>query len=69
MFWKASMNLREWTSNNPDVRNQFIEKETVTENPIKVLGLVWDYKEDKLSIQAPKWKESKGMATKRPSFE
>ena len=50
IFERASMNLREWTSNSEAFLNYLSEKERIKGNILKVFGIVWDRKSDHLQI-------------------
>ena len=68
LFQEAGMNFRDWTSNHPEARKLFGEAEG-KDPPLedKVLGMKWDIKNDKLSINSDKVKELKyqKLKTKR----
>ena len=49
----ASMNLREWSSNSPEVLSEIPARDKSDATKQKCLGLVWDTKQDTLSISPP----------------
>ena len=51
MFKEASMNLREWVSNNEQVSEIFQENDRVASESISVLGHAWDVKNDTISLK------------------
>ncbi|XP_065180222.1 uncharacterized protein LOC135810660 [Sycon ciliatum] len=54
LFAKASMNLREWTSNSAEVRAALPQQDRVQARHVKVLGLSWDTQADQLTIPSSK---------------
>ena len=50
VFQRASMNLREWTTNSTAARATLPADDIVTTRHVKVLGLQWDTHDDVLSI-------------------
>ena len=50
MFAEASMNLRDWTSNDRSVQDEITFSDKTTGEIVKVLGLSWIVKEDTLSL-------------------
>ena len=54
IFTRASMNLREWTSNSSEFVSYLPEKERSSEQVIKVFGLIWNRVEDYLQISSIK---------------
>ena len=52
IFTKASMNLRDWTSNNKQVLTEIPRTDKYQEKTMKVLGLTWTIEDDKLSLKA-----------------
>ena len=51
MFSNASMNLREWASNDKELEANIPEQDKSNEKVMKVLGLNWTKKEDCLSLK------------------
>lgn len=65
IFSEASMNLREWTTNNYTV-NQFIAfNDRASCDTVKVLGHTWDVEKDQISIKSPVSWEMPDILTKR----
>ena len=64
MFYEASMNLREWKSNNTQVMDLMLEKDKANETCMKVLGMHWDSEADTLSVKPVKMLEM-SFVTKR----
>ncbi|MCP4456771.1 MAG: DUF1759 domain-containing protein, partial [Cytophagales bacterium] len=62
-FELASMNLREWYSNSVELMEIIPENLKISTNPVKVLGITWDYKQDNISIST--FKPGKPGITKR----
>lgn len=54
IFTRASMNLREWTSNSSEFVSYLPEKERSSGQVIKVFGLIWNRVEDYLQISSIK---------------
>ena len=50
MFAEASMNLRDWTSNDRSVQDEIPFSDKTTGEIVKVLGLSWIVKDDTLSL-------------------
>ena len=50
IFSRASMNLREWSSNSDKFVHYLPEKERLNRQIIKVFGLIWNQIEDYLQI-------------------
>lgn len=50
LFQLANMTLREWTSNSVKVVKQIEESERTMQQPVKVLGLLWNQKDDMMSL-------------------
>ena len=50
IFAHASMNLRDWTSNDTSVQNEISACDRSNGEKVKVLGLSWIVKEDILSL-------------------
>ena len=46
MFAEASMNLRDWTSNDRSVQDEIPFSDKTTGEIVKVLGLSWIVKDD-----------------------
>ncbi len=63
IFGAASMNFREWMSNSEEFMEKIHASDQVEKPVSKVLGLVWDRREDTLQIKCPQ--ESTGKTTKR----
>ncbi len=70
MFNDASMNLREWCSNDKEFMSKIpiLDKAKTTPSP-KVLGMTWDLDSDKLSIPICKENAFKKPTTKRGVVE
>ncbi len=54
LFQDASLNLCEWCSNSTEFLQSIPEQDKTTPKKMKVLGLLWDVKEDKLKIAPSK---------------
>uniref|UniRef100_A0A0M3IF98 Integrase catalytic domain-containing protein n=1 Tax=Ascaris lumbricoides TaxID=6252 RepID=A0A0M3IF98_ASCLU len=66
IFDKASMNLRQWASNDTYVTSQFQETDLMPEGTTNVLGLGWDRQEDTLTVRlAVKDRNEDVVLTKR----
>ena len=52
MFTKASMNLREWTSNSEDFMCNIPQEDRATGRIVKVLGMIWHVVEDILKTRS-----------------
>ncbi|MCP4491128.1 MAG: hypothetical protein GY820_28000, partial [Gammaproteobacteria bacterium] len=50
VFGDASMNVREWVSNSSEVMKLMPMYLREDSNPIKVLGIIWNHKQDNFSI-------------------
>ncbi|MBV2113425.1 MAG: aspartyl protease family protein [Candidatus Thiodiazotropha sp. (ex Ctena orbiculata)] len=51
IFTKASMNLRDWTSNSPQVLAEIPVTDKAQGETMKVLGLTWSIRDDTLSLK------------------
>lgn len=65
MFDEASMNLREWVSNNQTLRNEFQEDDRVRTEFVSVLGHSWEVKRDVISLKEPKLPTPEKVISKR----
>ena len=45
-----SMNLREWASNSITLQQNFKEEDKYHEKEMKILGMLWDFYGDQISI-------------------
>lgn len=52
IFTKASMNLRDWISNNQQVLAEIPRTDKYQGKTMKVLGLTWTIEDDKLSLKS-----------------
>ena len=61
-FSEVGFNFRKWRSNDPDVMNHIAAKETVDADEgrkdVKVLGILWNPKDDLLSIDVKRFVEN-----------
>ena len=64
IFQEASMNIREWTSNHPNIMNHVEQQGIAGKRDTNVLGLQWTTKEDQLSLE-PFKQHSEASWTKR----
>ena len=67
IFQEASMNIREWTSNHPNIMNHLEQQGIAGKRDTHVLGLQWTTKEDQLSLE-PFKQHSEAVWTKRKIF-
>ncbi len=65
IFQQASMNLREWTSNNANFVEQIDPKDRITTEVAKVLGIKWYKLSDELSICTCDLRSMQNAKTKR----
>ena len=66
VFSTASMNLREWASNSEELMKLIPTQDRANISGIKVLGIIWNLKNDQLSILGPSGNENlRGASTKR----
>ena len=65
IFKEASMNLREWLTNSPEVNNKIKPEDQVEDKVTKVLGIVWNAQSDELSINTKKVEATEPATTKR----
>ena len=54
LFKKASINLREWTSNSKELLKTIPKDDQLTQQKVKILGLIWDVEQDLIHIQGIK---------------
>ena len=54
LFKKASINLREWTSNSKELLKTIPKDDQLTQEKVKILGLIWDVEQDLIYIQGIK---------------
>ncbi len=66
LFAKASMNLREWQSNDRELMTTIPEEDRVTTPAVKVLGIHWDTRSDVLRLNIKSFSAAK---TKRQVVE
>ncbi|MEW8544133.1 MAG: DUF1759 domain-containing protein, partial [Candidatus Thiodiazotropha sp.] len=50
IFNKASMNLRDWMSNNESVMQEIPDDDRAKQGPMKILGLKWDVTNDAIGL-------------------
>lgn len=63
IFQSASMNLRDWMSNDKEIMDKIPESDKAKVENMKILGHVWNVKEDTLAVRT-----GKGLAsTEKPS--
>ena len=65
IFNSASMNLREWMTNNESVNQSIPHSDQANESDLKVLGMTWDAKKDVMALQNPKSQKVNVIITKR----
>lgn len=65
IFTDASMNLREWTTNDATVHEKIPSGDRVEKKTTKVLGVEWNTETDEISIKPPKTPKYGQVATKR----
>ena len=65
IFKNASMNLREWLTNSPEVNNKIEPEDQIEVKVTKVLGMVWNTQSDELSISTKKIETTEPATTKR----
>lgn len=65
IFRKASMNLRDWMSNDELVMTQIPDGDKAGHGPMKILGLTWLVQNDMLCLEKPKPVPAKQTLTKR----
>ena len=61
----ASMNLREWISNNSQVNQFILSEDRASCDTVKVLGHTWNIKNDSLSLKKPAIPKESTKPTKR----
>lgn len=61
MFKDASMNLREWASNNESYTENIPDNDRAKEEDMKVLGMMWDRNNDSLSLRDAKLVETNSV--------
>ncbi|VDI10963.1 Hypothetical predicted protein [Mytilus galloprovincialis] len=54
IFQEASMNLRNWCSNSAQFMSNIPKQDQANRERMKVLGITWTIKDDKLSMSGPK---------------
>ena len=64
MFQSASMNLREWSSNDPEFMESLPDKDKSESETVKILGMEWDTKNDTINV-APNSAATNIVRTKR----
>jgi hypothetical protein len=65
LFNKASMNLREWTSNSREFTSLLPKEDKSHGNEVKVLGIKWDLESDCISVPGPNKESLLSVKTKR----
>ena len=65
IFKDASMNLRDWKSNNRDLNDSIPFEDKILEEDTKVLGLNWKSEQDTLHVIAKRFNEMGPATTKR----
>ncbi|XP_045158778.1 uncharacterized protein LOC123524558 [Mercenaria mercenaria] len=68
IFEDASMNLREWASNNRELEETFSDEDRAKENVMKVLGLEWSRETDTLAIQKVHLSSAQNDKTNKPKI-
>ena len=54
LFKKASINSREWTSNSKELLKTIPKDDQLTQQKVKILGLIWDVEQELIHIQGIK---------------
>ena len=65
IFNNASMNMRKWICNDKQVMNEVKDEDKCLEQKIKVLGLLWDVQNDRMSVAQYKANQFQPTLTKR----
>ncbi|VDI44462.1 Hypothetical predicted protein [Mytilus galloprovincialis] len=65
IFQEASMNLRDWCSNSAQFMSDIPKQDQANRERMKVLGINWTIKDDKLSMSGPKLETLELSSTKR----
>ncbi|CAC5402676.1 unnamed protein product [Mytilus coruscus] len=65
VFQEASMNLRDWCSNSVQFMSEIPKQDQANRERLKVLGITWTIKDDKLSMSGPKLESLELSSTKR----
>ena len=69
IFRKASMNLRDWLSNNNSVMKEIPSDDRANRGPMKILGLTWDIESDMIGLNKKKTKSSNSKSNQKRSFK
>ena len=65
IFSEASMNLREWISNNRQVNQFFVNEDRTNSDSVKVLGHTWGIESNSLSLKKSNVSGESALPTKR----
>ena len=65
IFNEASMNIREWASNDSEVMKNIRDEDKCRNKVVKVLGMIWKTREDKISLATMKSEKEGDNLTKR----
>ena len=69
IFRKASMNLRDWLSNNNSVMKEIPSDDRANRGPMKILGLTWDIESDMIGLNKKKQSQVTANLTKRETLK
>ena len=64
-MFEASMNMRAWISNDEKVMRAIDERDRCNDKYVNVLGMIWNVKEDTITVAKPKIIKCDGVITKR----
>ena len=65
IFKGASMNLRDWMSNDQSVMNEIPVDDRANQGPMKILGLTWMVENDTICLKRQNQNQAKSILTKR----
>ena len=69
IFKGASMNLRDWMSNDESVMNEIPLDDRASQGPMKILGLTWIIENDTLCLKGHKESNANSGLTKREALK
>ena len=69
IFKGASMNLRDWMSNDESVMNEIPLDDRASQGPIKILGLTWIIENDTICLKGHKESNANSGLTKREALK
>ena len=65
IFTKATMNLRDWMSNDASVMKEITMGDRANQGPMKIIGLTWVVESDRICLNRQKQNHTTSNITKR----